>query len=57
MEIKHLLCLLYKLHQSILGLEKSPEGNGNPLRYSCLENHMDRGAWQAAVHRAAKNGT
>ena len=26
------------------------EGNGNPLQYSCLENPMDRGAWQAAVH-------
>ena len=26
------------------------EGNGNPLQYSCLENSMDRGAWQAAVH-------
>ena len=25
------------------------EGNGNPLQYSCLENPMDRGAWQAAV--------
>ena len=26
------------------------EGNGNPLQYSCLENPMDRGAWQAAVY-------
>ena len=25
-------------------------GNGNPLQYSCLENSMDRGAWQATVH-------
>ena len=25
--------------------------NGNPLQYSCLENPMDRGAWQATVHR------
>ena len=32
----------------ILGSERSPgEGNGNPLQYSCLENPMDRGAWQA----------
>ena len=32
---------------------KSPEeGNGNPLQYSCLENPMDRGAWQATVHVA-----
>ena len=26
-------------------------GHGNPLQYSCLENPMDRGAWQAIVHR------
>ena len=26
------------------------EGNVNPLQYSCLENPMDRGAWQAAFH-------
>ena len=30
------------------------EGNGNPLRYSCLENPMDGGAWWAAVHGVAK---
>ena len=36
---------------SIPGSGKSPgEGNGNPLHYSCLENSMDRGAWQATVH-------
>ena len=35
----------------IPGLGRSPgEGNGNPLQYSCLENPMDRGAWQAIVH-------
>ena len=32
-------------------------GNGNPLQYSCLENPMDRGAWQATVHRVAKSPT
>ena len=32
----------------------SGEGNGNPLQYSCLENLMDRGAWQTTVHRVAK---
>ena len=32
----------------IPGLGRSPrEGNGNPLQYFCLENPMDRGAWQA----------
>ena len=32
-------------------------GHGNPLHYSCLENPMDRGAWQAAVHRVAQSQT
>jgi len=41
---------------SIPGLESSPrEGNGYPLQYSCLENSMDRGAWQATVHGVAKS--
>ena len=40
------------------GLGRSPgEGNGNPLQYSYLENPMDRGAWQATVHRVAKSRT
>ena len=30
------------------------EGNGNPLQYSCLENPMDRGPWQATVHGGCK---
>ena len=39
-----------------LGQEDSPgAGNGNPLQYSCLENPMDRGAWQATVHGVAKS--
>ena len=33
------------------------EGNGTPLQYSCLENPMDRGAWQAAIHGVAKSWT
>ena len=32
-------------------------GHGNPLQFSCPENPMDRGAWQATVHRAAKSRT
>ena len=32
-------------------------GQGNPLQYSCLENPMDGGAWQAAVYRVAKSWT
>ena len=31
------------------------EGNGNPLQYSCLENPMDRGAWQATVPGVTKS--
>ena len=42
----------------IPGSGRSPgEGNGNPLQYACLENPMDRGAWQATVHGVAKNQT
>ena len=33
------------------------KGNGNPLQYACLENPMDREAWQATVHVVKKNGT
>ena len=40
---------------SIPGLGRSPGGgHGRPLQYSCLENPMDRGAWQAMVHRGYK---
>ena len=42
----------------IPGSGRSPaEGIGNPLQYSCLENPMDRGAWQATVHGVAQNRT
>ena len=41
-----------------LGREDSPgEGSGTPLQYSCLENPMDRGAWQATVHGVANSQT
>ena len=41
---------------SIPGLGRSPGGeHGNPLQYSCLENPMDRGAWQATVHEVTKS--
>ena len=33
------------------------EGHGNPVQYSCLENPLGRGAWQATVHRVAKSQT
>ena len=39
----------------VAGLGRSPgEGKGHPLQYSCLENPMDRGAWQATVHGVIK---
>ena len=40
----------------IPGLGRFPGGGqGNPLQYSCLENPMDRGAWQATVHVVAES--
>ena len=48
--------ILYE--SSIPGLGRSHGGgHGNLLQYSCLENPMDRGAWQATVHRIAKSRT
>ena len=42
----------------IPGSGRSPGGgHGNPLQYACLENPMDRGAWQATVHEIAKSQT
>ena len=39
----------------IPGMGRSPgEGNGNPFQYSCLENPLDRGAWQATLHGVAR---
>ena len=43
---------------SIPGSGRSPgEGNGNPIQYSCLENPMDGGDWQATVLGVAKSWT
>ena len=43
---------------SITGSGRSPGGGrGNPLQYSCLENPMDREAWQATIHRIAQSWT
>ena len=42
----------------ILGFERSSGGGtGYPLQYSCLENSMDRGSWQAVVHGATESDT
>ena len=43
---------------SIPGLRESSQGwNGNPLRYSCLENSIHKGAWRATVQAVAKSQT
>ena len=42
----------------IPGLGRFPGGgNGNPFQYTCLENFIDRGAWQATVHGVARSQT
>ena len=42
----------------IPGSGRCPEGGrGNPLQYSCLENLMDIGVWQATIHGVAKSQT
>ena len=42
----------------IPGSGRSPGvGNGNPLQYSCLENYMDGGVWQATIHGVSKSQT
>ena len=52
------LPVMQETQVQFLGLGRYPgEGNGNPLQYSCLENPMDRGAWQAAVHGIADSRT
>ena len=57
----HLLGLLHwqagSLPLILLTSLKTGEGNGTPLRYSCLENPMDGRAWWAAVHGVAKSQT
>ena len=40
--------------QSLGGGRSPGEGNGNSLQYSCLENHIDRGAMWATVHEVTK---
>ena len=40
-----------------LEAEKTREGNGNPLQYSCLENPMDGGAWWATVRGVSESHT
>ena len=49
---------MQEMQKTISGSGRSPGvGNDNPLQCPCLENSMDRGAWQAAVHEAKKSWT
>ena len=54
--VKDLLAMKKTWVQS-LGWEDPPEKNSFPLQYSCLENSMDRGAWQATVRGVTKSQT
>ena len=55
--VKNLPAMQETQVQSDPGSGRSPgEGNGNPVQYSCLENPMDREAWQAIVHGAQSVG-
>ena len=49
----------YILVSTMLGtqFQSLDEGNGYTVQYSCLENSMDRGAWQATVHGVTKSWT
>ena len=51
---KHIQILYIYICNTIL--HHVGKGNGNPLWYSCLENPIERGAWQATVHGVAKVG-
>ena len=54
----HLPFPRWPLNSPLFGLGRSPgEGNDYPLHYSCLENSMDRGTWQATVHGLTKSWT
>ena len=53
-----ILPALWEIWVQSLGWEEFPgEGNGNPLQDSCLENSMDKGAWQATVPEVTKSWT
>ena len=44
-----------QVNRQLQSVQYLGEGNGNPLQYSCLENPMNRGAWQATVHSIAQS--
>ena len=51
------LCDVARICLLLIPILTDREVNGTPLQYSCLENPMDGGAWQAAVHGVAKSRT
>ena len=48
-------CLISGKEDMVLPVLNDPEEHGNPLQYSCLENPMDRGAWQARVNGVSES--
>ena len=52
----HMQSKIQILH-ALKSLKLACKGNGTPLQYSCLENPMDGGAWQAAIHGVTKSRT
>ena len=48
---------LLEVSRRLPSLLMEGEGNGNPIQYSCLENPMDRGSWQATAHGVTKSQT
>ena len=64
MEINCIKTLIWNNSMNFLGVHinickvlNPGEGHSNPLQYSCLENPLDRGAWQAAIHEVSKSQT
>ena len=55
--VKNLLAMREIRVQSLGWEDPLEEGKGNPLQYSCLDNSVDRGAWQAIVHGVSKSQT
>ena len=55
--IKNPLAMLEMQVRSLDWEDPLEKGNGNPPLYSCLENPMDRGAWQAIVHGVPESWT
>ena len=57
--VKNKVSLVVQIVKNLLAMQENipGEGNGNPLQNTCLENSMDRGAWQATIYGIAKSQT